>query len=234
MIKDIMRIALVFIAIGCSLQHSVGQVKLDTITLKKGEVLDILLLSQNPETEDDLKTYFQVAFPVAKKMSYQPLPGFRIAQNNSGNIRPDVLILGKWDNVEIREDFLSQIVEEVEDFHERRRKIWSYFGLRYFEIQEDLSMVINRDHVHVATAHWSDSKSRSSEFHEQWAQAVRNSGGKILLQLKEGKSPFGYRYDPDYFTISTWKNEAAFSDFQEKIKKLGWDNIQHVNEFILE
>ncbi|MEM9820422.1 MAG: hypothetical protein AAF985_05100, partial [Bacteroidota bacterium] len=115
-----------------------GQSTSQSMAFKKGEVLDILLLSQNPDTELALKSYFQTAFPVAQRMSYQPLPGFKIKAHNQGNHRPQSLILGKWSDLEQREAFLSQIVEEVPDFHQRRKTIWSYFGLSYFEIQKDL------------------------------------------------------------------------------------------------
>ena len=232
--KNLLQIALILVFIGCAIHQSFGQSKVDTIKLKKGEVFDILLLSQNPDTEADLKSYFQTAFPVAKRMSYQPLPGFKVAEHSKGNLRPDVLILGKWNDIGIREEFLTQILEEVEDFHERRRKIWSYFGLRYFEIKEDLSFEIHRDQYQVAMAYWLESEDQSSKFYEKWKNEIQKSGGEILIQLKDGKSPFGYQYNPEYFVITSWQTEAIFHDFQEKVKKLEVDNIQHVNEFILE
>ena len=147
-------------------------------------------------------------------MSYQPLPGFKIASNNQGNLQPELLILGQWDDIEVREDFLTKIIETVPDFHERRRKIWSYFGLRYFEIDKDLSFEINRDKYQVATAYWLESKKESSKFYKKWKKEIQTSGGEILVQLKDGKSPFGYQYNPEYFVITSWKNEAVFQAFQ--------------------
>lgn len=231
--KSLLQIALILVFISNSIYSSLGQSKVDTISLKKGEIFDILLLSQHPDTESDLKSYFKAAFPVAKSMSYQPLPGFRVANNNQGNLKPELLILGKWDNIEIRENFLTEITEKVPDFHERRRKIWSYFGLRYFEIEENLSFEIHRDRFQVATAYWLESRNESSKFHEKWEKEIQKSGGEILIQLKDGKSPFGYQYNPEYFFITSWKSKAAFNAFQEKMAKLNLDNIQHVNEFIL-
>lgn len=146
--------------------HSIqGQSKIDTIVLNKGSVLDILLLDQNPDVEADLKSYFKTAFPIAKRMSYQPLPGFKIVKHTQGNLCPQALILGKWESKNIREAFLTQILEEVPDFHERRRKIWSYFGLRYFEIPEDVYLKIDRSKYQVATAFWFASKDDLSEFY---------------------------------------------------------------------
>ncbi|MEL6696683.1 MAG: hypothetical protein AAFP89_10595 [Bacteroidota bacterium] len=230
MMKRILLLMLALAWIGCA----IGQSKIDTITLKKGEVLDILLLSQYPDKKAALRSYFQTASPVAKRMSYQPQPGFRIVDHSQGNHRPDLLILGKWRDIEVREAFLTQIVEEVADFHERRRDIWSYFGLQYFEMHEDVSMEIHRDHYQVATAFWLESDNQPSKFYEKWGNKVQALGGDVLIELKEGKSPAGYQYNPQFFVITSWKSEAAFRDFQEKVQRLKRDNIQHVNELILQ
>ncbi len=216
------------------IHSSFGQSKIDTITLKKGEVFDILLLSQHPDRDAELKSYFQSAFPIAKKMSYQPLPGFKIINNNQGNLHPNILVLGKWDNTTIREAFLTEILKDVPDFHERRRKIWSYFGLRYFKIESDLSFQINRNHYNVATAYWLESDKRPNPYYKKWEQEIETAGGKILIQLKNGTSPFGYQYNPEYFVITSWKREADFRSFQEKMKKQDLNGVQHINEFILQ
>ena len=211
-----------------------GQSSPQTVALKKGQVLDVLLLSQNPNVTEDLKSYFQTAFPVAKRMSYKPMPGFKIKHHTKGNHRPSSLILGKWSDVEKRESFLTQILKEVPDFHEQRRKIWSYFGLSYFVIQEDLTFNIDREKYHIATAYWLKTNDESDAFLQKWKKQLDKNSGSILIQLQNGTSPFGYRYDPNYFVISSWENESAYKAFQEKTQLLNIDNIEHVNEFVLE
>ncbi len=232
--KNLLQIVLTLLFMGYCIHQSFGQSKINTITLKKGEVFDILLLSQNPDTKAALNSYFQAALPVAKKNSYQTLLSLKVTSHNQGNLRPKGLILGKWNNIDLREGFLTQIIEEVPDFHEQRRKIWAYFGLRYFEIEEDLFFEINRDKYQVATAYWLGVEKQSSEFYEIWKKEIEESGGKILIQLKDGKSPFGYQYNPEYFVITSWDSEDAFEAFQLKMKDVELDNIQHVNEFILQ
>ncbi|MEL7122768.1 MAG: hypothetical protein AAFO07_25200 [Bacteroidota bacterium] len=229
----LLRLMLTMALLSFNLLVSYGQSNTKTISLKKGEVLDILLLNQNPNMTADLEDYFQTAFPVAKRMSYQQIPGFKVTNHTQGNFSPALLILGKWNNMELREQFLDQIVKEVPDFHERRRKIWSYFGLRYFEIKEDLSIEINRDKFHVATAYWLESKNETSEGYKKWKKNIQKMEGQILIELKDGKSPFGYQYNPDFFVITSWESKAAFKDFQDKILTSTLDNVEHINEFIL-
>lgn len=211
-----------------------GQSTHQSIVLKKGEVLDILLLSQNKDVETHLKSYFQTAFPVAKRMSYQPMPGFKITSLLQGNHQPHNLILGKWSDLQNREDFLTQIIKEVPDFHERRRKIWSFFGLKYFEIKQDVTINIDRKKFHVATAFWMNSKKTNHQFYQKWENEISKMGGQMMLHLTEGTTPFGYQYNPTYFVISSWENETQFKAFQEKIRQFDQANVQHINEFILE
>ncbi|WP_258101125.1 hypothetical protein [Marinoscillum pacificum] len=235
MMKKIQQIMLSITLLSYVMSQAIAQEKVDTITLKKGEVFDILLLSRYPNTETDVKSYFETASPVARRMSYQPLPGwYNITKYTQGNHGPEKLILAKWDNMATREAFLDHILNEVEDFHERRRKIWSYFGLRYYEMEEDISFEIHRDQFQVATAFWLEAGELSSDFYEKWLAEISSSGGQILIELSEGKSPFGYQYDPEYFVISSWENKNAFDAFQVKMKQLELDIIQHINEFILE
>lgn len=230
LLYSIMGLAILLI----SFHPTYGQSTDQSIVLKKGEVLDILLLSQNKGVEADLKSYFQTAFPVAKRMSYQPVPGFKITSLLQGNHQPNSLILGKWSDLKNREDFLTQIIKEVPDFHERRRKIWSFFGLKYFEIQQDVTINIDRKKFHVATAFWINPKNENHHFYQKWKNEISKMGGHVMLQLTEGTSPFGYQYNPTYFVISSWENETQFKAFQEATRQIDQSDVQHINEFILE
>ncbi len=221
--------SLLIIFMATNLQTADGQSTLQTINLKKGEVLDILLLSQNSGTEEDFKAYFQTAVLVAKRMSYQSLPGFRTTAHVQGNFCPNALILSKWDNLDIREQFLEEIIKEVPTFHEQRRTIWSYFGLRYFEIQEDIDFTVDQAKFQVATAYWLDAEKESSQYYKRWKGSIQKMGGKVLIELKEGRSPFGYQFNPDYFVITSWENEASFKKIQEKAQQSNMDNIQQIN-----
>ncbi|MEM7659002.1 MAG: hypothetical protein AAF399_22960, partial [Bacteroidota bacterium] len=227
MMKHFLQIALAFVCIGCVISSALGQSKIDTIVLQKGEVLDILLLNQHPDKEAETKSYFQHAFPVAKGMSYQPQPGFKIIDHSQGNHQPQLLILGKWKDLSLREAFLTKIVSEVPDFHERRRSIWPYFGLRYFEMKEAKTLEIHRDQYQVATAFWMESADQPSTFYEKWKQEIQSSGGEILIQLADGTSPFGYQYNPDYFVLTSWESKAVFDECQEKAHHWDRDHIQH-------
>ena len=83
--KRLLHVVLGFTIFLISSHQTYGQSNIKTVVINKGEVLDILLISQNPDTEADLNSYFQTAFPVAKRMSYQPLAGFKIVEHSQGN-----------------------------------------------------------------------------------------------------------------------------------------------------
>ena len=219
------------LALGCKV--SFGQSNVKTVTLNKGEAFDILLLSQNPDTQEQLKSYFEVAVSVASRMTYQPIPGFKVIGHTDGNIRPNLLILGKWASIDKREEFLAEIINEVPDFHERRRDIWSYFGHRYFEVKEDYSFDIDRNKYHAANAFWLKSDTDPSGYYDQWLSKVESNGGRALIMLKDGKSPYGYQYNPDLFVITSWESETDFNAYQQKTKLANTKGLEHINEFIL-
>jgi len=232
MTQKFLRITLGLLTLG--LFSSYGQSNIKTIELQKGEVFDILLLQQNPGKEEAFKSYFQTAGAVAKSMSYKPLGGLKIKAHLQGNLHPSVLVFAKWDHMEKREAFLNQITEEVPDFHERRRELWPYFGLHYYEVKNDLSLKIDRKKYLIATAYWLDTEDETSNFYGEWKSKIQSANGEVLIELKDGKSPFGYRYDPDFFVITSWETESDFKAFHKNMQNSEMDNIQHINEFILE
>lgn len=203
------------------------------ISLKKGEVLDILVLSAKPDTDKLFDIYKKTAFPVAFKMSYKALPGYRITNYTQGNLQPENFIFGKWGSISIREKFIDEIEKEVPDFHKQRQDIFSYFGLTYYEMQENTSFEIIPEKYNVVTAFWKTEKVSFKEFTEKWLHKSNEAGGKIIIKLTNGKSPFGYYYQPDYLVITQWESKTAFDVFYKKDMKMNHKGVKHVNQLII-
>ncbi|MEL6657775.1 MAG: hypothetical protein AAFP77_01530 [Bacteroidota bacterium] len=201
--------------------------------LAEGEVLDILLLRQQPDTDDLLSDYFKTAFPVAKRFGYRPMAGHKVTKITQGNHMPSSFIFGKWEDLDRREDFIEQVTDEIPDFHERRRNIWSYFGLTYYKMEEDLTFAIDSKRFNVVTTYWQEANASIITFHHQWMALAQAEGGELILELSEGKSPFGYYYQPTYLTVTSWESEAAFSAFLEKCSDLSPEGVQHLNQLII-
>jgi len=193
-----------------------AQEKVYSFDLKKGEVLDILLLTNKPNNEPLFDKYKKTAFPVAMKLSYQPLPGFAIGAATQGNHQPEIMGLGKWSNLEKREQFLVEIEKEVLDFHQQRRALWSTFELTYYEMTQDVSFQIDRNKVNVVTAYWQKEEADFSKFKKAFAKKTKKAGGKTLVALQHGTSPFGYYYQPDFLVITQWENQAEFDAFYQE------------------
>ncbi|MEO0728178.1 MAG: hypothetical protein AAFZ63_26765 [Bacteroidota bacterium] len=201
--------------------------------LEEGQVLDILLLRQQPDTDDLLSDYFKTAFPVAKRFGYRPMAGHKVTKITQGNHMPFSFVFGKWEDLNRREDFIEEATDEIPDFHERRRNIWSYFGLTYYKMEEDLSFAIDSERFNVVTAYWQKPNASISTFHHQWVALAQTEGSDLILELSNGKSPFGYYHQPTYLTITSWENEAAFSAFLAKCSDLALEGVQHLNQFII-
>lgn len=199
---------------------------------KKGEVLDILLLTNGPEAKTLFPNYRRTAFPVATKFSYTPIPGFPIAETVQGGVHPRSFIFGKWDSKEKREDFLEAIITEVPDFHEQRNAIWTYFAVTYYEITEDAQFIIDRSKYNVVTAYWGQGNS-FKEFTDSFKEVQESSGGKEVLTLSNGTSPPGYYYNPEFLMITEWENKAAFESFNKEHQAFNEKRILNVHQFVL-
>ena len=57
-------------------------------SFKKGEVFDILLLTNGAEAKTLFPRYLETVFPVGTAFSFQPVPGLSIAQTLQGGVHP--------------------------------------------------------------------------------------------------------------------------------------------------
>ncbi len=209
-----------------------AQSKTKSYVQKKGQVFDLLFINRKPDAKWKLQNYFKTVFPIAKKMGYHPLPGLAVAGSpTQGNYHPDAMVFGYWDSLNGREKFFQDIENTIPDFHQKRRDIWSTFGLTYYELKEDLSFQIDPDRYNITTAYWHNDKQSFKKFKQEWIQKSKTTGGKIEIEFVEGTSPFGYHYDPDYLVITSWENKAAFEKFYKENLKMNHSSVKHVNQF---
>lgn len=213
-----------------SLMGQTGEV---VFGFKKGEVMDILFLTQKAGTGTLFKDYAKTAFPVAENRSYKALTGFKVNENLQGNYQPESMILSKWDNIKEREGFLSEIESFVPDFHERRRSIWSSFCLTYYEMPADISFTVTKGKFNVVTAYWQSNKKAFDKFKREWLSKVKKGGGSIKLIVQEGKSPLGYFYQPEILVITEWESKEAFDKFYSQSVEMSHKGVKHVNQFLL-
>ncbi len=206
-----------------------------TITLKKGQALDLLLLTTNPDAKDKRQEYFTAAVAVAQEYGYTPQYSSGIkAPPTQGNYWPEVFILATWKVYEDRVKFVKDIETKYPPFHEMRRAIWPNFHLTYWKIEKDDVITIHPDKYYVATAHWGEEEKPFKSFAKAWQKEVAEQRGKIVLEMKEGISPFGYHYNPDLFTITEWESQSAFEQFYAKNVAMDHEGVLHVNQFILQ
>ena len=200
---------------------------------KKGEVMDLLLISFNPDITELYNEYRQKALPIAAEMSFSIQGINGIAETVQGNIQPQSMLIGKWDNLKLRERFLDEIEERLPDFHQRRRAIWSYFGLTYFEMPDEVSFVIDKSKYTVVTAYWQKEAGRFNEFVKDIRTAVKKHKGSTIMSASNGKSPYGYFYQPDYIEITQWDSKAQFEGFYNENRKMDVQGLSQVHQFVL-
>ncbi|WP_442265117.1 hypothetical protein ACSIGC_12330 [Tenacibaculum sp. ZS6-P6] len=201
---------------------------------KKGEVLDILLISNTKKDFNKLfDRYKKTIFPVGVKYSFTPQKGFKTDELILGGYLPNSLVFGKWESVMKRESFLDVIEKEVPDFHEQRKRLFPHFELVYYEIKNDIKFEIDRNKHNVVTSFWKKNN-ESEKFTKKWIKEVEKSGGKIVIKLTKGKSPLGYYYNPTLITIVTWETKEAFQSFLKKHPLSTYKDLKHVHQFVID
>ena len=209
-----------------------AQAKPKTVDLKAGQVFDIIFLNNHPDAKDLMKDYFNRASPIAKANGYLPGGGFGIAGTPTrGNYHPTVMAIGTWPSLAQRAAGLIALETEMIDFHEMRRKIWPTFNLTFYEMKEDVSFTVQPDKYYVVTLFWAEGKRAFKKFRTQWEANQHRGGGRQLVTLTNGDSPFGYYFDPDYFALTEWENEAAFLAAQLKEGQANYVGVRHLNQF---
>jgi len=224
--------ALIFL-ISLTTSSIVAQSAIKSISAKKGEILDILLLNTKKGVEKNFEKYKKTAFPVAIKRTYQPLFGYGISETAQGNIQPTVIAFGKWKDLKNREQFIKEIDGIVPDFHLQRRNIWSLFNLTYYELPNDISFSIDKTKYNVITSYWEKDAVAFKAFKKRWLQKSASNGGKNLLKLAKGKSPMGYYHNPDLLVITQWDSKEDFDAFYKQNLAMNHKGVLHVNQFIL-
>jgi heme-degrading monooxygenase HmoA len=204
-----------------------------TYDIKKGQVFDIIMLSNKEGVEDKLQDYFKRAFPHANAAGYHGLGGFAIKENTQGNSHPQTMVFGYWDNLPGRLEFLETIADKMPDFHKMRRDIWSTFGLTYYTFDHDVSFEIDRRKVNVVTAYWKKDGEDFESFKKEWQTKADKAGGKLIIGFTDGTSPYGYYYNPHYLMITSWDSREDFEAFRKQDLKMNHKAITHVNQFVL-
>ena len=212
---------------------SQGQERLKTYHIKRGEVLDVVLLTPAPHSEVLFDHYKKTAFPVAFEYGYQPQPGFTVTDLTLGNHRPSSFVLGKWPSKGKRQGFLTDITQRVPDFHQQRRELFTYFGLTYYVMDRDLHFSIDTSKHNVVTALWQHDLADFTTFFAQWKGRIAFMGGEVIVQLRNGKSPVGYHYDPDRLLIVQWEDETAFQRFAKQYPLDTYEALKNVHEFVI-
>lgn len=228
----VFNISLFILFIGLMALDSQAQSEKKTYDLKKGQVFDIIFLSNKPDVEAKLQDYFKRAFPLANADGYTGLGGFRLKENNQGNYHPQTMVFGYWNTLKGREHFLKTVDTKMPDFHQMRREIWSTFALTYWELKKDLSFEIDLSRFNVVTAYWQKDGQSLEAFKQERQNKSRKAGGKTIVTFSDGTSPFGYQYAPDYLVITSWDNRADFDRFNQQNLKMNHTAIQHINQLI--
>ncbi len=208
----------------------------ESLVIKKDRVIDFLFLNNKENAQQHLKNYFSTVIPAANKLGYQPVYSFSIKRKPiRGNYHPDNLAIGSWPGgFKERREGLEKLMVQFPDLHARRFDIWSTFNMTNYAIKEDIVAPLSPDNIYVLSAYWKNEQQSFDDFRKNQMERIQKSGGKVILKLEDGRSPFGYLYNPELTIITEWPSQKAFDQFHSKYLHLDQKSIKHANELYLE
>ena len=225
--------ALILLSI-LTISEAKAQDSITQLEYKKGEVLDILLVSLQPDTKEKYDRYRKTAFPIAMEYTFELMPVFGVRELIMGNSFPSTFIFGKWSSIEKREGFLKNITARLPDFHDQRRALFNQFVLTYYQMEEDVVFVIDESKHNVASAFWRKDGENYASFLSEWKKKVEEFDGNIIMELEDGTSPAGYYYNPDSFILVEWDTEEAFKNFLEVMPLSEYEVLENIHQFRIE
>ncbi len=201
-------------------QKEITDPKKLTITLKKGQSIDLLSAIQKPNTQAQLNEYFAQVFPLAKQHGFQLNGSFIPATVPAqGNFQPSFFSLMSWPDAKARERFRKDANQLDYRYTEERKKIWSVFNLtEYNNIEKDVVLELRSDRLYAVSCFWLKDTGNYKKGGKARSKLMQQLKGKTLLVLGKGHSPKGYQYEPDVVSISEWPSMEAFNEFVAKTK----------------
>jgi len=224
-------LGMLFASMTVKAESASKQVKID-----KGQVIDFLFLNRKADGHKYRKQYFSEVGKPARAMGYTPITSFRIKRNPiRGNYHPDALAIAGWKgDYQDRMGYLAQLMKKIPDLHARRFDIWSTFMMTHYYISEDMQLTFDPNKIYVLSAYWQRDKQSFDDFRTQHMAKIQQAGGQLKMRFGQGKSPFGYTYDPDLTLVTEWQNQDTFDEFHQQNLEINQTAVKQVNEFYLE
>lgn len=216
------------------METTLAEVKTKKIVIKKGQSVDMLAMIQSPGTEEALQKYYAEVFPAAVKNGFKSEGQFiTIAPPSKGNFHPAFAGIMSWPNEEGRENFLTEAAKLSYDYIGERRNIWSVFNLtQYSNIDKDIEFTVSSDKIYVFSAYWLENGAAFQKERNNSISEMEKAGGKLLLNLGKGKSPKGYLYEPDVYSVEEWDSVESFENYKKSVGSEQNNGIKNENQWI--
>ncbi len=206
-----------------------------TYTFEKGHVIDFLLLTRKPNSDQALNDYARAAISEARALGYKGLGGFSMPRNpTQSNYHPESLIFGSWPgDFSDREQALKELLAIVPTLYSKRLDVWSMFHMSNYEIKEDISFDVHLNKIQVLTSYWKKDPEKFADFKDSFLALVDQFGGALKLNLSDARSPFGYEYTPEFTTITEWDSQQDFDAFLAENRTMDLSAVKQVHQFYL-
>ncbi len=215
--------------------------KTKTISIKKGQSLDLLNGIRKEGTDEALKEYFGEVFPPAGKHGFKIDGSFiTIDIPTKGNYHSNFLSIMSWPGEHARNNFFKESKNMTYDFNHERKYIWSVYNFtEYGNLDQGIEFTVSSDKVYVITHYWVNDMTAFQNAKKNASSKMKAAGGTLKMLLGKGNSPTGYLYEPDVISITEWNSSDAFKKYlkstDEAVNDAGTKNVyQWITKFLFQ
>jgi uncharacterized protein (DUF1330 family) len=182
------------------------------VSLSKGELLQLISATYIEGKDEELKDYFENAFPIAMGHGVAPLVRFDVAEVLSGTYRPEGFIgLYKWPSAAsaeaFRRDPLWPPIEAT------RPRVFRELRVHTSVLDDDLTLDLNGDCAYEIQFLWlsRDNAHAYREYGNVMTATLGELGGRVVASLAVGsyENLQPWPHQPDEIVILEWPDAAA-------------------------
>ena len=103
---------------------------------------------------------------------------------------------------------------------------------QYSNIDKDIEFTISSDKIYVISAYWLENGASFQKDRNNSILEMEKAGGKLLVNLGKGKSPKGYLYEPDIYSVEEWASVESFEKYRKSVGSKQNNAIKNENQWI--
>ena len=192
-----------------------------TLSLKEGEVLQLIAPETQPEGREARQNYYRTVFPIAEALGYERQGQLNVREKVRSGYDPGAFLFFSWPSAASVQAFRDN--PQFNAFKTLRREAWSELKIYDTQIAQDLDLTFDPAKHYTVLVAWLDDETRTdyTRYLEGIEPAVKRAGGRFIYKI----------YDPTMQTLGDESKAPGQITFVEWETTDGFARVQQSPEY---